>query len=248
LKSGAGISTLIKPFIKNDRHLLKNVSLKNIVSSAERYIRFPLYTAPTKLLLSLSTHLPFLFISGLYSTSIVGLYSLANMITFLPMTLIGQSVGDVFFGEAASIGKNNPKRIKELYGKLLKKLLLTIATPMIILILFGPLLFSFVFGQNWYEAGVYSRILTIYVFSYFIFHPASGIFYIFEKQNFSLFLNIINISVVLIVFGAAKIYLLSSHMAVFCFSIGKMAVEIVRYLLIQKILNESIKNEDVINV
>jgi len=244
LKSGAGISTLLKPVLINDRNLIKNVSVKNIKNAAKRYMRFPLYTAPTKLLLSLSTHLPFIFISGLYSTSIVGLYSLANIITFLPTTLVSQSVGDVFLGEAASIGKNNAKRIKELYNKLLKKLILIVSVPMIILIIFGPILFAFVFGQNWYEAGVYSRILTIYMFSYFIFHPSSGVFYIFEKQNLSLFLNIINISVVLITFGAAKIFSLSSYTTVLFFSVGKSFVEIIRYFLIQKILNDSIKMEN----
>ena len=236
--SGAGTTSLAKPFFNLEHNLFKTITGRNIIETAKRYSRFPIYTVPTKLLLSLSSHLPVLFISILYSPAIVGLYGLAKSITFMPMTLIGKSIEDVFYGEAASISRNNPKRIKELYNKLLKKLILLASVPTLVLVIFGPILFSFVFGESWYEAGVYSRYIAIYVFSYIIFHPSSTIFYIFEKQNIALIINIINLSLVLTVFGIATIIKLNPHTTILAYSIAKSIIELIRYLFVQRVLNE----------
>lgn len=54
------------------------------------------------------------------------------------MTLIGRSVGDVFYGEVASVGRENPKRIKDLSNKLLKKLFIIGIIPLLVLITSGP--------------------------------------------------------------------------------------------------------------
>lgn len=241
LGQSAGISTLAKPLIKTDKDLFKKINKKGILWSAKRYINFPLFSAPSLFLVSFSSQIPVIFISNLYGSDTVGFYGLALTITFLPMTLIGKSVQDVFYGEAANIGKSNPKRIKQLSNKLLKKLILIGFFPMIILVFWGPFLFSFVFGINWYNAGIYSRLLTPFVFSHFIFHPISTIFSIFEQQKKSFVLNMLKIIMVLIVFGIAKLILLNSCWAVFIFSIAMAITELYKYILAQKIMNNEIE-------
>ena len=49
------------------------------------------------------------------------------------MGIIGKSVEDVFYGEVASIGKSNPRKIKRLSRSLLKKLSIIGAIPLIVL-------------------------------------------------------------------------------------------------------------------
>lgn len=240
LGQSAGIGTLAKPLIKSDKDLFKKINKKDILWSAKRYINFPLFSAPTLFLISFSSQIPVIFISNLYGSEIVGFYGLALGITFLPMTLIGKSIQDVFYGEAANIGKSNPQRVKQLSNKLLKKLKLIGLIPMIILVFWGPFLFSFVFGANWYNAGIYSRLLTPFVFSHFIFHPISTVFSIFEQQKKSFILNVIKLIMVLVVFGIAKLFLLDSYLAVLIFSIAMAIIELFKYLLAQKIMNDEI--------
>lgn len=237
-----GIGTLASPLLKKEKNLLKKINKETLIWSAKRYVRFPLYTTPTLFFLSFSGQIPIIFISMLYGQEVVGLYGLAITITFLPMTLVGKSIEDVFYGEAASIGRNNPQAVKVLSNKILKKLILLGLSPMIILAIFGPTLFSFAFGSNWSEAGFYASLLTLYVFSHFIFHPISSIFFIFEKQKQHLVLNIINLLFVLTVFVIAFILSLNVYMTIIIFSIAKTFVEILKYILAQNILNKEIKS------
>lgn len=240
LSQSAGIFTLIKPNIGEFKIMIKSVDYQKIKSLAKRYIKFPLYTAPGLFILSASGQLPTIFMSSLYGTGIVGLYGLARSISFLPMTIVGKSVQDVFYGEAASIGRTNPTRIKELSNKLLKKLILLASIPMLTLILFGPTLFSFVFGADWRVAGMFARILSIEVFFHFIFHPISTVFSIFEQQKKSLFIYILKLILVLGIFTGARIFDFDTYLTVLIYSIAMAIIELFKYILAQKIIDQEI--------
>lgn len=240
LSQSAGIFTLIKPNIGEFKEMIKRIEYQKIKNLAKRYIRFPLYTAPGLFILSASGQLPTIFMSSLYGSGIVGLYGLARGITFLPMTIIGKSVQDVFYGEAASIGRTNPMRIKELSSKLLKKLILLASIPMLTLILFGPTLFAFVFGVDWRAAGMFARILSIEVFFHFIFHPISTVFSIFEQQKKSLFIYILRLILVLVIFISARTLGFYTYLTVLIYSIAMAMIELLKYILAQKIIDEEI--------
>lgn len=240
LGQSTGITTLARPIIKENRSLIKRINKKDMLWSLKRYKNFPFFSAPTLFLISFSSQVPVMFISSLYGSETVGLYGLAFSITFLPMTLIGKSIQDVFYGEAASIGKSDPQRVMDLSNKLLKKLIIIGIIPTVILAAFGPFLFSLVFGPSWYDAGIYSRILTLFVFTHLIFHPISVVFSIFEKQKISFIINLVTLIMVLVVFAIVKWTSLDSFMAIFLFSIAMSIVEIFKYLSAQKIMKDEI--------
>lgn len=243
LSQSAGILTLIKPHVPEFKKLMGKVNHQELIALSKRYIRFPLYTAPGLFVLSVSGQLPTIFMSSLYGANIVGLYGLARSITFLPMTVIGKSVQDVFYGEAANIGKTNPARIKDLSNKLLKKLMILGGIPMLTLVLFGPLLFSIVFGIDWEMAGVFARLLSIEVFFHFIFHPISTVFSIFEQQKKSFIIYVSKLALVLIVFGIAKVLNLESSITVLIHSVSMAIVEAIKYIFAQRIIAEEIERK-----
>ncbi|WEV22676.1 lipopolysaccharide biosynthesis protein [Clostridium perfringens] len=239
---GAGITTLIKSIFKFDKNIFKSVRLRELLWCIRRYKNFPIYSAPTIFLLSFSSQIPVIFMSSLYGAARAGFYGLALNITFLPMTFIGKSVQDVFYGEVANMGKERASEIKELSNKLLKKLLLLGIIPMIILFLFGPKLFSIIFGSEWKEAGIYSSLLVPFAFSYFIFHPISVVFSIFERQKNFFVLNIIKLIAVLITFFISKILGLSSYTTILIFSIFMSIIEAFKYIFAQKIMEDKRNN------
>jgi O-antigen/teichoic acid export membrane protein len=171
LGQSAGIITLAKPFLKDYSYLVKRINHREIIWSAKRYKKFPLFSAPGQLLNSAGIQLPVLFITSLYGPEVIGFYGLANGVVNLPMTLIGRSVGDVYFAEAASIGQENPLKLKALSNKLLKKLILLGLIPLFLLLFFGPTLFGLIFGGKWNEAGVYAQIIAFMVYARFVFDP-----------------------------------------------------------------------------
>jgi O-antigen/teichoic acid export membrane protein len=242
----AGLTTLAKPILK-EKNLLKNISFTKIKSMAKRYIKFPIYTAPSHYAYTAGSQLPVVFLTALYGSLVIGLFGLANSIVNLPVGLIGMSVAQVFYAEAANIGKNNPKKTKDLASKLIKKLALVGLGPVLILVLFGPWLFSFVFGPNWYEAGVYARTLSIMVYFHFIILPIGRILEIFERQREGLLLNIFRLILILIVFWIVKHFSLSSYQAVALYTATVSFTYILLLFAVQYILNNEIRNKETRN-
>jgi len=237
----AGITTLATPIIKRERHLLQNISKDGIRWVAKRYVKFPLFSAPGLLLVSVSSQLPKIFISSIYGAQIIGLYGFAFTLVYLPMGLIGKAIQDVFYGEAASIGKSDPRRVKELSNKLLKKLIIIGSIPLAAFVLFGPVMFSFVFGSNWFQAGEYARILSIQAFTHLIFHPISTIFGIFERQSTFLVLNVVKLILAFAIFGLTVVLSLNSFMSITLLTVAFSFVELLKFILAQRILDTAIR-------
>lgn len=240
----AGITTLSSPLIKNNRKLLKKINLKEIMWGAKRYKEFPMYLAPSQFLNTAGLQLPVLLITSIYGKSVIGLYGLANSIVSLPMNLIGRSIADVFYGEAASIGRTNPEQLKNLSMKLLKKLILVGIVPLIVLLIFGPMLFSFVFGDAWYQAGVYARILSFLVFTRLVFTPISMVFSVFEKQKQALIIDVLRVVLVLIAFFIAYYFSLTSYNAIILYTISMSFIYVLTFIWAQRIIRNKIKEKN----
>jgi len=244
LGQSAGIATLAKPVIRKQLNLFEKLTKERIVWSAKRYKNFPLYSAPSQFFNSIGIHLPVFFLSALYGSGTIGFFGLANSIVSLPMNLIGRSVGDVFYSEAARIGRSEPQRLKELSLLLLKRLIFIGFIPFFVLILFGPFLFSIVFGERWYISGVYARILALLVFMRLLFTPISRIYSVFEKQKEALIIDLFRIILVILSFVICKLLSLNSYWAVSLYSLAMSIVYLVTFLYSQRILNLEIKSEN----
>ncbi len=212
---------------------------------AKRYIKFPLYSAPSNYVYNAGTQLPVIFLTSLFGSTVVGLFGLANSIVNMPASLIGTSVAQVFYAEAANIGKNDPGKLKSLSMKLVKKLSIVGLVPLFILLLFGPDLFTLVFGSQWHQAGVYARILSVMVYFHFIITPVGRILEILEKQREGLILNIIRLVMILAVFGAVKSMQISSFNAIVLYSISNSITYLLLLVLVYIVLSKEIEKTNV---
>lgn len=238
----AGITSLSSPVIKK-KELLSTISFEKIKQLLKRYKKFPLYSAPSNYLYTAGNSLPVVLLTSFYGSAVTGLFGLANSIIQLPMNLIGISVSQVFYSEAANLGKTHPQEIKMLSVKLIKKLSFIALVPLITLLLFGPWLFSFAFGVRWYDAGVYARILSVMVYFHFIALPIGRILEVFERQREGLILNIIRLGMVILIFTIAKTFDLSPYQTVFLYSLSNSFTYIVLLIIVMKIMNLEIKND-----
>lgn len=238
-----GIRVLSKPLFLKFKTLSNYISTNKVIESLKRYKNFPIYNAPNKLLISIGNQLPIIFLATFYGTRVVGFYGLAYTIVRLPMNLIGNSVGDVFFSEAAKIGKENPSTLKKLSIELIKKLIVVGLIPLFTLIFFGPFLFSFVFGENWYNAGVYSRIISIMLFFSLIFTPVSRVYEVFEKQKEKLLIDLVRITLIIIVFTIGWQFQISSYLTILLYSIIMSLIYCVTYIFAIRILNSAINKD-----
>lgn len=242
LGQSVGITTLSKPLIKRKSLLLEIKSTK-VLWVAKRYKKFAYFATPSQFLTSFVIQMPVLFLGYLYGVDIVGFYGLSNSIINIPTNLIGSSVSNVFYSESASLGNDNPEKIKQLSFKLFKKLLLIGVIPFLTLLILGPWLFSFIFGDSWYQAGVFASTLSIMSYSNLVFSPVSRIYEIFEKQDISLYLSILSFALLLFVFIISYFLKLNPTITILIYSVTKSFVYLITYLVAQKILNDEIKNK-----
>ncbi|MBT2216476.1 oligosaccharide flippase family protein [Virgibacillus dakarensis] len=165
----------------------KGVSIKKL---AKKHIDFPIYRAPQVFVGAFSDSLPVLLLTTFFGPASAGFYNIGRTVLSLPSKLIGQSIGDVFYpriSEAANNGEN--------VSRLIKKASLALTgmgiIPFGIVIIFGPWLFEFVFGQEWVVAGEYARWIALTSFAVFINKPAVRSMPVLSAQGIHLIYTIV---------------------------------------------------------
>ncbi len=167
----------------------RSIKWTNMLAGIKRYRKFPLYILWTDFLSIFSEQVPIYLLSYYFSQSIIGFYSLGLRLLTMPMNLLGNSIGEVFFQRESQNKSENALLLENLF-----KCLVLFGMPAFFLLgIIGEDLFTLVFGLNWSEAGIYAQIFSFCIFIRFITVPASYLMITFEKQEFYLLLNIINI-------------------------------------------------------
>jgi len=205
---GQGIVSVFlgKQFFYHSNFSFKKIKLFRSFILMKRYKKFPLINVWSGVLNSASVHLPVVFLSIFFNASVTGFFSLSQRIILMPMTLIGTSIGQVYYQQASML-KNNTEEIKKITLNLYKKLLMIGVFPIIIIIMFGETMFSFAFGERWYEAGIYAKYLSLWVFFVFASSPLSHLMNVYEKHTQSLYFNsILFFSRVSIIYLGAVFY------------------------------------------
>lgn len=166
---------------------------------ARQYRNFPLLSVPSALLNSTSTHVSSILISVIFSTSTLGLYSLVQRVLGAPSTLIGGSIGQVFFQEALK-EKELTGAIREVYQTTLLKLLVVGGATYGLLFFIIEDLFAIIFGPDWRVAGTYAKMVLPFFFFRFVFASLSTTFTIYDRMGVELIIKSVLLLGVLAIF------------------------------------------------
>lgn len=178
--------------IRNTKETVKSVSLSAMIEGLKRHKKFPLYGSWSILLGVGAWQLPILLMGSFFTSAIVGFYALGFRVLQMPMNLIGSAVGQVFF-QSANEAKNNgnlPRLVDDMFEKLVAISLF----PLLMLMIIGRDLYVVVFGDNWAQAGIYTQILALWAFFWFMSGPFTTLFSVLEKQEMQLKWNVFNFS------------------------------------------------------
>ncbi len=124
----------------------------------KQYADFPIYNASTGLLNGLSTSAPIFFLSFYYPESMVGYFALVQRVAMAPLAFISVAVSQVNLKSVVDL-VNHGQCVECYLYKISAMLLLITFFPFIILTIYAPELFSFVFGEKWFVAGQFAQIL-----------------------------------------------------------------------------------------
>jgi len=170
------------------RIFAQSVRWSRMLEWAKRHRKFPLLTSWSALLNTASWQLPSLLLSFFFSSSVVGYYALGNRMVRLPMSLIGGAISQVFF-QRASAAQNADGNLASIVLPLFRRLVAFGLFPALLLTVIAQDVFMVIFGPRWSEAGVYTQILSPWMFFVFISSPLSTLFSVLERQKSALLLN-----------------------------------------------------------
>ncbi len=152
-----------------------------LTALARRYRRFPLFTLPAALLNALSMRLPFLLLLAFFDARVLGFFGRAFMVLSVPLGLVGGATGQVFFVRAAEARHGGG--LAALTLRVYRRLLQVGLYPVLLLMLLGPDLFAFVFGQPWHTAGQYAVWIAPWLLLAALASPLSRLFDVLERQR-----------------------------------------------------------------
>ncbi len=163
---------------------------KRMNALAKEYKSFPTMNLPHALIdLGVDSMIAWSIVHY-FDKSEFGQYSLAFLVMKIPLSVVGQAIGQVFFNRVSEMSNFGQSAIP-LILKTLKTLFLFCIIPFTGIYFWGEELFSLIFGKEWNVAGKFAEQLVPYLFFNFMLSPMSTLPLIYGRQNQALYLGIL---------------------------------------------------------
>ena len=197
---------------------------------AKKYYDFPMYRAPQIFLNTVSQSIPIIMLAAFFGPASAGCYGLGKGLLGMPSELISKSVGDVFYPRITTAA-NSGEKLTNLILKATLGLAAVGFIPFALVIAFGPWLFGFIFGSEWFLAGEYARWLALWMFSAFINRPSVVSMPVLSLQGFFLIYEILSVVLRIITLIIGFYMLKSDILAIMLFSMAGVFLNIAIILL-----------------
>ncbi len=165
-----------------------------------------------------------------YDKASFGSFSHAYLMLKLPISLVGQSVGQVFYQHCSKC-VNEGRTIYPDFIKTVRSLILIGILPFTILFFYGETLFPFVFGEQWQESGRFAEWMAPMLFVNFIISPLSTLMLVLNKQREAFWIALVVAGLQLFSFGILPLWNWTLTEAII-FNFGIMAVVLLIVLFI----------------
>ena len=187
-----GIMFLV--FFRKDWLRLKYaVSRKVMKEMFNKYIHFLSFNTPLAFLNVVQDLIVAGLIKYYFGNAAAGFYFMSYRILRLPAGIIGAATYQVFYQRINELFPDG-KAVQQQVSKVYKKLLLLSVPIFGVILIGGPFLFAFAFGNEWYEAGVYSQILIPTLLLGFVLAPVSAVTVVTRMQHFAIYIGIADIT------------------------------------------------------
>ena len=157
---------------------------------AKDYKDFPLYSGPKDVMSALSNGLPVLLLAHFYGIAVAGAYAFGARILQTPMGFITGSLRQVLF-QKASETYSHGGRLFPLYVKTTLGLFALIVFPLLVVFMWAPQIFTWIFGSQWYTAGEFARWLMLWLMFVFCNLPSVLFARIIRIQGMLLFFEMV---------------------------------------------------------
>ncbi len=152
---------------------IRPIPLREVITDARRYWRFPAIRMPSSLINNIATLAPAPLIAALFGLSSAGLWVLVDQIINVPLGFVNKTAGDVFAGYFTKAFHRDPAEARRLFWTAAGALVPIGLIPCVALWFFGPALFAIVFGEPWRPAGELAGVMAWVLLARFVAQPLS---------------------------------------------------------------------------
>lgn len=182
-----GALRLIRSIWRHDRAAFAKVNGSSLKAAFLDYRRFPIYSVPEALLNTAAMQVPVLLIAAALAPAEAGFLMLAMRVLALPVSIIGQSVAQVYLAEA-------PDRLRSgVIGPFTRRTMWSLlklgAPPLIALGIVSPVIFPLIFGDEWGTAGWIVAWMTPWFVLQFVSSPISMLLHVVGRQGTAMMLQ-----------------------------------------------------------
>lgn len=236
LGRGVGMSRMVRsswPALRRNAAGFRWYELRSVLW---KHRKFPLLSFPSSFLDALCLGLPLPLLVHMYGVSLGGYYSLVWKAITLPSVLIVASVADTFHSALAISVRESPGRALKLFRTTAITLLCVGAVPAAVMALWGPGLFSLVFGSRWRVSGVIAAIVAPWYLAQFVANPLSRTVIVLSGQEAKLGWDVACIVSLGLVFSAAYLLHLPPLITIGVLSAVYTLLFIAYFLLLEHIV------------
>lgn len=156
---------------------------------AYRYRKFPMYTAPAAMISAGISQLPALLLLYYFNKEVLGIYSQAFAVLFIPMSQLSMVIAQVFFVRAVEAHRDGTLAI--LSENIHKRMVMIVLPITGVLMVAGGDIFQFLFSATWRESGEYLLFLGPWILFTTVSSPLTRLFDVLERQRYELVIAII---------------------------------------------------------
>lgn len=210
----------ILSFAANILHLLRHANafaqidkkLYNNKMIIKEYKQFPIFQMPANLVSSLRTQIETQTIASIFSSTSLGMYSMAMRILSLPVSLLATPINRVYYQEANQRYISG-EDIGNFSFNILKTNIKIAMIPIALVIIFGEWIFAVFLGEQWREAGTFAAIMAIYQLMNFCAGCLSGGFIIIKKNHINLAISVYYLISSAITFAISYYFITSVYLS-----------------------------------
>ncbi len=172
----------MKHYLPKTSYLLR---IDSIESLYKEHKPFFFYELPTNFLSQIKNQMPTLLIKGFFGNEVLGFYSLANKLINIPINLLANAMGRVFFQVGAEF-RGDIKKIGQFTYRNMSRAMNVAVIPTMLLVSFGDVAINLMYGEGYEKAGVILRIVAVQGFITFLSLTVQGITTLINRQKYTM--------------------------------------------------------------
>jgi len=238
------VSLIILTFILNRYMSYKYAFIKvtKLFSFFRINKKYPMYIMPASVLNVASINLLPIILALFVSPAAVGLFSVAQKISAAPVTLLCQSLSQVFFSEGGKMMRDG-KSINKLFFQVLLKAFCLVTLPLFIFSFYTEFVVNFIFGEQWAGAAIYLKYLLFVSCAQSLVNPVSTVLFLYSKEKVMLFLDLSRLLLIIISLLLPFLLLNMEHLWLEFYTIASIFSYFIYFMYYMYLLYFNVKNE-----